>query len=203
MEATMKLQKAGRASYSDRRRSLKRRYLHLQVAGRSQVLSGSGGRSADNKRKFASDRAASHAPSPAITSAPPYFRILLFQTTMTQLLGGADQRWSESGAGGSGPVEPWRFADTCGMASRRLFARSARKALARSARASSRRRRATTTDATAIITRRNVNKISFIPQSPTELRRYASIQVVAAGQLVGDHSQSLHEFGRQYPAATD
>jgi hypothetical protein len=110
-------------NHSDRRRSLKRRYLHLHVAGRSQVLSGSGGTSADSKRKFASDRAASHAPSPAMTSAPRYFRILSFHTTMTQLLGGADQRWLESGAGSSGPVEPRRFADTFGMRSRRLFAR--------------------------------------------------------------------------------
>src|SRR5678815_1285688 len=60
-------------SQSDRRRSSKRRYLHLQVAERSQVLSGSGGTSADSKRKFASDRAASHASSSAMTSAPPYF----------------------------------------------------------------------------------------------------------------------------------
>ena len=60
-------------SQPDRRRSLKSRYLHLQVAGRSQVLSGSGGTSVDSKRKFANDRAASHAPSPAMTSAPLYF----------------------------------------------------------------------------------------------------------------------------------
>ena len=83
---------AGRElSHSDRRRSSKCRYLHLQVAGRSQVLSGSGGTSAASKRKFASDRAASHAPSSAMTSAPRYFRILRY-TTMTQLLVGADQR---------------------------------------------------------------------------------------------------------------
>jgi len=44
---------------------------------------------------------------------------------------------------------PERFADTVGMRSRR--------------------RRATSTDTTAIITRRNVNKSNFIPQSPTEL----------------------------------
>ena len=99
-----------------------------------------------------------------MTSAPLYF-FLRFHSNMTNL-GGADQRRSESGAGGSGPIEPRRFADTFGMRSRRLFSRSARKALARSARACSRRRRATTTDTTAIITRRNVNKISFIPQSP-------------------------------------
>ena len=60
-------------SQSDRRRSSKCRYLHLQVAGRSQILSGSGGTSADSKRKFASDRAASHASSSAMTSAPLYF----------------------------------------------------------------------------------------------------------------------------------
>ena len=35
-------------------------YLHLQVAGRSQGLSGSSGTSADRERKFVSDRAASH-----------------------------------------------------------------------------------------------------------------------------------------------
>ena len=72
-------------SQSDRRRSSKRRYLHLQVAERSQVLSGSGGTSADSKRKFASDRAASHAPSPAMTSAPRYFN-LRFQSNMTSYL---------------------------------------------------------------------------------------------------------------------
>ena len=68
-------------NHSDRRRSLKRRYLHLQVAGRSQFLSGSGGTSAASKRKFASDRTAPHAPSPAMTSAPRYF--LRFHLTMT------------------------------------------------------------------------------------------------------------------------
>src|SRR5687767_13135171 len=68
-------------NHSDRRRSLKRRYLHLQVARRSQFLSGSGGTSADSKRKFASDRAASHAPSPAMTSAPLYF-LLRFPPNM-------------------------------------------------------------------------------------------------------------------------
>ena len=69
-------------SQSDRRRSSKCRYLHLQVAGRSQVLSGSGGTSADSKRKFVSDRAASHAPSSAMTSAPRYF-IHRFHSNMT------------------------------------------------------------------------------------------------------------------------
>jgi len=92
-------------------------------------------------------------------------------------------------------VEPRRFADTFGMRSRRLFARWARKALARSARACSRRRRTTTTDTTTIMTRRTANKISFIPYSPIELRSVDVIQVVPAGQLVGDHMQSLQEFG--------
>jgi hypothetical protein len=72
-------------SQSDRRRSWKCRYLHLQVARRSQVLSGSGGTSADSKRKFASDCAASHAPSSAMTSAPRYF-ILRFHSNMTSYL---------------------------------------------------------------------------------------------------------------------
>ena len=70
-------------SQPDRRRSLKCRYLHLQVAGRSQVLSGSGGTSVDSRRKFASDRAASHAPSAAMTSAPLYF-FLRFHSKTTQ-----------------------------------------------------------------------------------------------------------------------
>ena len=100
-------------NHSDRRRSLKRRYLHLQVAGRSQFLSGNGGTSAASKRKFASDRAAPHAPSPAMTSAPRYF--LRFHPTMT---------------------------------------------------------------------------------SYSSSRRVASVQVVAAGPLVGDQTQSAHEFGR-------
>jgi len=60
-------------SQSDRRRSSKCRYLHLQIARRSHILSGSGGTSADSRRKFASDRAASHASSSAMTSAPLYF----------------------------------------------------------------------------------------------------------------------------------
>ena len=79
------------------------------------------------------------------------------------------------------------------MRSRRRFASSARKVLARSARACSCRRRATTTDATAIINGRNVNNISFSPQSPIELWRYASIQVVAAGDYssVLSHQESL------------
>ena len=115
---------------------------------------------------------------------------------MISYLGGGDRRPLVAGAIGSGPAEPRRFADTFGMRSRRLFARSARKALAGSARACSRRRRATTTDTTATSTRRNANKISFIPLSPTDLRRVGAMQVVAAGQLVGDYSQSLHEFGR-------
>ena len=72
-------------NHSDRRRSLKRRYLHLQVAGRSQFLSGSGGTSAASKRKFASDRAAPHASLPAMTSAPRYFS-LRFQSNMTSYL---------------------------------------------------------------------------------------------------------------------
>ena len=70
-------------SQPDRRRSLKCRYLHLQAAGRSQVLSGSGGTSVDSRRKFASDRAASHAPSAAMTSAPLYF-FLRFHSKTTQ-----------------------------------------------------------------------------------------------------------------------
>ena len=70
-------------SQPDRRRSLKCRHLHLQVAGRSQVLSGSGGTSDDSRRKFASDRAASHAPSAAMTSAPLYF-FLRFHSKTTQ-----------------------------------------------------------------------------------------------------------------------
>jgi hypothetical protein len=161
-------------NHSDRRRSLKRRYLHLQVAGRSQFLSGSGGTSAASKRRFASDRAAPHAPSPAMTSAPRYF-FFRFHSIMTDYFDGAERPPLEAGATGSEPVEPRRFADTFGMRSRRLFARSVRKALARSARACSRRRRAATTDTTAIITGRAVNKIRFISQSPAALRRYAVI----------------------------
>ena len=72
-------------NHSDRRRSLKRRYLHLQVAGRSHVLSGSGGTSADSRRKAVSDRAASQASSAAMTSAPRYF-ILGFPSIMTIVL---------------------------------------------------------------------------------------------------------------------
>jgi hypothetical protein len=140
-------------NHSDRRRSLKRRYLHLQVAGRSQFLSGSGGTSAASKRKFASDRAAPHAPSPAMTSAPRYF-FFRFHSIMTVYFDGAERPPLEAGATGSEPVEPCRFAD------------------------------------------RAVNKIRFIPQSPAALRRYAVIQVVAAGPLVHDQSQSAHEFGR-------
>jgi len=115
---------------------------------------------------------------------------------MTSYFGGAERPPLEAGAIGSEPAEPRRFADTFGMRSRRLFDRSARKALARSARACSLRRRAATADTTAIITGRAVNKIRFIPQSPAASRPYAVIQVVAAGPLVGDQSQSAHEFGR-------
>src|SRR5262245_39888278 len=75
----------GELSHSDRRRSSKCRYLHLQAARRSQVLSGSVGTSAASKRKLASDRAASHAPSPATTSAPRYFS-LRFQSNTTHYL---------------------------------------------------------------------------------------------------------------------
>ncbi len=74
---------------------------------------------------------------------------------------------------GSG-LEPQRFADTCGMRCRRAFNRSARKALASSARRCSRRRRNTPADTTAIITRRNINRIRCIPLTPTELRRCPS-----------------------------
>ena len=69
-------------SQPDRRRSLKYRYLHLQIAGRSHILSGSGGTSADSRRKFASDRAASHASSSAMTSAPRYFSLSFPSTTV-------------------------------------------------------------------------------------------------------------------------
>lgn len=60
-------------------------------------------------------------------------------------------------------LEPQRFADTCGMRIRRAFNRSARKALAHSARRWSRRRRSTPTDTNAISTGREVNKIKCIP----------------------------------------
>jgi hypothetical protein len=68
----------------------------------------------------------------------------------------------EIGAVGSG-LEPQRFADTCGMRIRRAFNRSARKALARSARRWSRRRRSTPTDTNAISTGRKINRIRCIP----------------------------------------
>ena len=60
-------------NHSDRRRSSKCLYQHLQVAGRSQALSGSGGASAASKRTFVSAHAASHARLSAMSTAPPYF----------------------------------------------------------------------------------------------------------------------------------
>jgi hypothetical protein len=60
-------------NHSDRRRSSKCLYQHLQVAGRSQVLSGSGGTSAASKRNFVSAHAASHARLSAMSTAPLYF----------------------------------------------------------------------------------------------------------------------------------
>ena len=80
-------------SQSDRRRSSKCRYLHLQIAGRSHVLSGSGGTSADSRRKFVSNRAASHASSGAMTSAPRYFSLGLPSTMTTYLV----ERWARAG----------------------------------------------------------------------------------------------------------
>ena len=60
-------------NHSDRRRSSKCLYQHLQVAGRSQFLRGSGGTSAASKRNFVSAHAASHARLSAMSTAPPYF----------------------------------------------------------------------------------------------------------------------------------
>ena len=60
-------------SQPDRRRSSKCLYQHLQVAGRSQALSGSGGASAASKRNFVSAHAASHARLSAMSTAPLYF----------------------------------------------------------------------------------------------------------------------------------
>jgi hypothetical protein len=49
--------------------------MHLQFAGRSQDVSGSRGASADSKRTFLTDRAASHALAAAMTSTPRYFSV--------------------------------------------------------------------------------------------------------------------------------
>jgi hypothetical protein len=60
-------------NHSDRRRSSKCLNQHLQVAGRSQVLSGRGGTSAASKRNFVSAHAASHARLSAMSTAPLHF----------------------------------------------------------------------------------------------------------------------------------